>query len=787
MPRYNFSDISDFEFEELCRDLMQEELGLSLELFTPGRDQGIDFRYVGVAENGHRTIIGQCKRWADGTFQRLLRHLSRDELPKVRQLAPERYILMTSVELNPNRKSDINNAFVPWIQSSQDIRGRDDLTGMLARFHNVERRHIKLWLTSGDVLDALLNSDIANRSDYALEHAERQRRLWVPNPSFDRVHEVLENNHVCIISGAPGMGKTMLADVLLAWYASTGYQPVAISRDIEEGQRAWRPDLRQIFVYDDFLGQVTSGELQISKNEPSDLARFLGRVRRTDNKRFILTTREYVLSDALRRFEKLSERDVAPITSIVSMEDYTEFIRAHILYNHLFFSELPSPLKTSLLMNERYLDVIRHPNYTPRVIEHIVDAPNVSSMTQSDFVTHVFATLDDPSEVWAKIFNNLPLMERRILQAVSSLPTEVLLDDVRDAVRNLLSTGFDPGEFMSALGVLEGTFIDIRRTRATLDGNARIVRIKDPSVRDYLWSRLDSVDGEAQMLLEGSIFFEQCVILYEGHNHAISAARRILGERPNSGRSRRVVNHEKVTTKALELITSPSPAVRRSIVVDPENSGREPVNLARRVTFLMTVLAEHPESQVVATSASEGFGAIIAEWEAEMGSPTSAVQLLRHATRLRAALGEARLDKAGRAVLSLITGQLQTRTDFELLVELESLYPELFHSPNRRLDSWSDELQPILESDVESLLLLQDDPDWIEYEMDEIRSLADAIGVDMSDMEYSVEDHIEQLQQISVPASNESLQTRLPEPDENTDQMERSPEAEIRNLFDSLR
>ena len=48
---YNFSEISDFEFEALCRDLLQEELGLSLELFAPGPDGGIDIRYIGPNEN----------------------------------------------------------------------------------------------------------------------------------------------------------------------------------------------------------------------------------------------------------------------------------------------------------------------------------------------------------------------------------------------------------------------------------------------------------------------------------------------------------------------------------------------------------------------------------------------------------------------------------------------------------------------------------------------------------------------------------------------------------------
>ena len=86
MTTYNFSEISDFEFEELCRDLLQTELGLPLELFTPGPDGGVDIRYMGRKENEDYTIVGQCKRWAEDSFSKLLSHLSREELPKISNL-----------------------------------------------------------------------------------------------------------------------------------------------------------------------------------------------------------------------------------------------------------------------------------------------------------------------------------------------------------------------------------------------------------------------------------------------------------------------------------------------------------------------------------------------------------------------------------------------------------------------------------------------------------------------------------------------------------------------------
>ena len=42
MPNYDFTSLSSYDFEGLVRDLLQEELGITLESFTSGRDHGID-------------------------------------------------------------------------------------------------------------------------------------------------------------------------------------------------------------------------------------------------------------------------------------------------------------------------------------------------------------------------------------------------------------------------------------------------------------------------------------------------------------------------------------------------------------------------------------------------------------------------------------------------------------------------------------------------------------------------------------------------------------------------
>ena len=96
----------------------------------PRSDRGIDVRYIGAANGEQRTIVAQCKRWAEDSFNKLLRQLTQVEVAKIRKLAPERYILMTSVPLSPARKDKIIAAVQPWIRTPADVFGRDDNLGV---------------------------------------------------------------------------------------------------------------------------------------------------------------------------------------------------------------------------------------------------------------------------------------------------------------------------------------------------------------------------------------------------------------------------------------------------------------------------------------------------------------------------------------------------------------------------------------------------------------------------------------------------------------------------------
>ena len=108
MSGHDFKQLSSRDFEELTRDLLQAEWNVALEAFKTGRDKGIDLRRISMDEG---TTIVQCKHYVGSGYSNLLSHLRSSELEKLKSLQPQRYILVTSVELTPSNKDAIQELF----------------------------------------------------------------------------------------------------------------------------------------------------------------------------------------------------------------------------------------------------------------------------------------------------------------------------------------------------------------------------------------------------------------------------------------------------------------------------------------------------------------------------------------------------------------------------------------------------------------------------------------------------------------------------------------------------
>lgn len=510
MNGYDFSNLSGMDFEILVQDLLQKEMGITFETFTSGSDSGIDLRHI--QPNGEQIIV-QCKNFSNTPYPTMMSQLRTSELQKVQTQHPARYIFATSAGLNPRKKNEIHDIFKPFCKSAADIYGKDDINNLLRKFPEVEKAHFKLWLSSTTVIEKITHSAVFNQTDAGIEKIRKKLNYYVQNESYFEAVEILEKEHYCIIAGIPGIGKTTLAEVVLISYLNNGYEGIEVMSDISEAFGIIDKSKKQIFLYDDFLGQ-TSIQEKLNKNEEQKLLRFIDTVRQSPNTKFILTTREYILNQAKQRYEKLDQSKVDINKCVISLDKYTKFNKAKILYNHLYFSNLPDEYVGNLLIDKKYKTIINHPNYTPRIIEGMTRNLDFNETKSHEYFEQFVANLDNPFKLWEHIFDNqLSIASQHLLLVLVSMPSETFIEDLESAFNifygeSAKTRNFSTGkyDFKRSLKELESNFIRIERIHEKL-----VIDFHNPSVKDFIEYRLSVEPSTVKELCRSAIFFDQIV------------------------------------------------------------------------------------------------------------------------------------------------------------------------------------------------------------------------------------------------------------------------------------
>lgn len=509
MAIYDFKNLSSLDFELMTRDLLQEEFGVHLESFSSGRDSGIDFRYSIPTKSSE--FIVQCKHYANSTFANLISTLKESEFEKIRKLNPTRYILVTSIGLTPANKQTVLETLSPFCIKPSDIYSREDINNLLTKYPQIEKRHFKLWITSTQVLERIINSDVFNRSTIELDSIRKKLRLYVQSNSFFEASELLSNKHCCVIAGIPGIGKTTLAEIALVDHVAKGYEAIKISGDISEAYKVYNADTRQIFFYDDFLGQ-TGLRQKLNKNEDQDLLRFIEAVLEGKNARFLLTTREYILKQAQSTYEKLDSPKITLTKYVLDLGKYTRYDRAKILFNHLYFSNLPKEYIQSIFFSRGYLKIIDHKNYSPRLIEWMTQTIDTSVINADNYLQEFLKNLDNPYRVWEHAFENqISSAAKALLCILWTMPVPALLEDVEQAflagraeLEKLFGNPRANIDFKLAIKEMDGAFIITNQTYSRT-----LVAFHNPSIKDFLDNYLTSDQTLIKALCGVAEYFDQ--------------------------------------------------------------------------------------------------------------------------------------------------------------------------------------------------------------------------------------------------------------------------------------
>lgn len=520
MTEYDFLILSPHEFENISRDLLQKKLSVFIESFTTGKDGGIDLRY---SKRKEENIIIQAKRFKN--YNSFFNHL-KGEVIKVKKLSPKGYMITTSVGLTPDNKNTIKELFHPYIKDTTDILGRDDLNNLLSIHNDIELKYYKLWLSGTNILEKVLHSKIYNQSTFELEEIREQVKLYVQNESFNKALDILKNNRYVIISGIPGIGKTTLSRILILYLLSNGFDEfVYLNQSIDDGYELFSDGKKQVFFFDDFLGKNFFENRQ-TPNEDSRIVKFIEKIKRSPDKALILATREYILNQAKNAYEAFRINNIEIAKCVLDLSSYTNLIKAQIIYNHLYFADIPikhledlfTETKADWFKRKKYSELISHRNYNPRIIETIVQRKVWEHCPANQFFNVFKSFLDNPESVWLYAYeNSLDKFSQYALIVLLGMGTPVIVEDWGKALNFFLvinsdkfQVSYDSIKFDRALRELENSFVKTQKdSYSTI-----VVEYQNPSIQDFLVNYLKGKNDLIKSIIDSAIFNNQFFTIF---------------------------------------------------------------------------------------------------------------------------------------------------------------------------------------------------------------------------------------------------------------------------------
>ena len=482
---YDFSVLSDNEFEQLVNKLLNGKTRV-VEQYAEGRDNGVDGLVCDIPCDAKI----QAKHYLRSGFGKLKNKIENEEIPKIKNRGLICYVLATSLNLSQNQ-AEILRAEIKSVVPNVVILGSVSISCLLDNDPATLKSTVKLWATNAEIVRTILNPANMN-CFYELQNRWGDlNKVFVETPDVKNVVGSLEKNHVAVIAGEPGVGKTTLAEYICLLYYKEGFEVHFFEGEFShENYDLSDTEKKIVFYFDDFLGSTYYN--CFSGKQDSSIVNFLNRISKENNKRFILTSRTNIIQKACLYSEKYQEYRLANQAYIVNVGAYSRLTKARILYNHLRNSNVADTEIAVLVKDKAYWKIINHRNFNPRLISFITKQENYNDSQKLKYLEFVNDSLNNPKEIWAKCFTKqLDVSQRLLVQLVvangGKVQEFILKNSYNKALTafNIKTPEQERNDFEYVLSVC---IKSILRKDVEVSCNVKLtfISVFNPSVSDYV-------------------------------------------------------------------------------------------------------------------------------------------------------------------------------------------------------------------------------------------------------------------------------------------------------------
>ncbi|MGR4872223.1 restriction endonuclease [Variovorax sp. LARHSF232] len=478
-------------FQDLCAQIMEEELRTTVSVYREAQDGGQDAVFLAKSPDGF-TVVGtvQCK-FSGKRDQRLRPSDINDELEHVEQLVAKKmasvYYFITSMGVDADVAGEVREKLFTLGVTEPHIVGKEWLLGRIKRSPRL-RALVPRVYGLGD-LSTILDERCAAQTVALLGDHKKALNVYVPTAPHRAAVDILAEHKLVLLLGAPATGKSTLAAILAMMAVDKNEVQVFKCDGPLELRDRWNPkDNKRLYWVDDAFGSNL-----LMPDYVNAWLEFMPKLKTAIDHgcHFILTSRTHIWNDAKPRIGSRNHHLLETGTAVVSVGDLTQSEREQILYNHLKAGRQPPSWKASikahlpaLSKEHRLLPELARRLGDQRFTAHIKKLPE-----------DLLRFISQPQEFLVQTFEELSAEQRAAMTLVflarSRLPVSLLPEDETTLVAS--SHGVTKAQMTLALLQLAGSFV-VRRK----DGDKEYWAFWHPTFADaisaILSKRPDLVD-----------------------------------------------------------------------------------------------------------------------------------------------------------------------------------------------------------------------------------------------------------------------------------------------------